>query len=447
MKLQAITNEQGNYLVGFHDIDPWSSDGNRFLAIRVDSLLDIPSNDSYAEIVTVDLSTGAVQVLDKTTCWNFPQGGRQCWVRNEDSDLVIFNIVQDNKFTAKIVDTDGQLVHFCDKPTNCISPCQKYSYGLNYERMYRLGGYGYPGVKDTSEGIHKPKDDGIWKTDLDSGKSELILSLYDITMLKGNSAVLEETDHYVTHILPSPNGSKICFLHRYWLPDGGIQTRLIISDSDGHNAGVWDEGFMSHFDWIDDESILIWGKPVSKAQSLRSSSSLQTIPFLPTMLQMIKPIARKVLGKKIIPQGFYKVVSKNNKFSTTKFSEKLPVGDGHPSFSPLNRDLLLTDTYPNEKWERELLILDCKSDELHNLGKLAQCSLAPSDKNYGSILSYTDKNMMSKFSKKHFVYSRSGIHCDFHPRWKSDGSYFAIDSNHEGRRNVYIVDVNKEINA
>jgi hypothetical protein len=445
MKLKKITQENGNYLVGFHDIDPWSSDGNRFLALKVDSMEEIPSETSYAEIVLVDTDSGAVSVLDKTICWNFPQGGRQSWVQENGQDNIIFNVLKKDKFVAKLINQNGELIRYCDKPSYCISPCQTFSYGLNYERMYRLGGYGYPGVMDQTAGNHKPDTDGIWKTDLSTGKSKLIIALSDIANLKGNSPALLETDHYVTHILPSPDGSKICFLNRYWLPDGGIQTRLIICNNDGSNAEVWDEGFLSHFDWVDNDSIIIWGKPASKAQALRSSSALQNIPFVPVLLQLIKPVVRKLLGKKIIPQGFYKLVSADNKFSNNKFSEKLPVEDGHPSFCPANRNLLLTDTYPNKDWVRQLMVLDCKEDKLHIFGELKQSDKKPSQTNYEAVLPYVDQDVMKKFSKDHFVYSRSGIHCDFHPRWKSDCGCFAIDSNHEGDRNVYIFKLLEEL--
>ncbi len=443
MGFKKITEERGNYLVGFHDIDPWSSDGNNFLALRVGSMEEIPATNTYAEIVSVNLDSGAVKVLDRTICWNFPQGGRQSWIRSEDGDTVVFNVLKDGQFIAKIIDSDGQLIRYCDKPIYRVSPCQMFSYGLNYERMYRLGGYGYAGVKDQSAGDHAPQNEGIWKTNLNTGQSELLITLSEIAALQGNSLVINDTDHYVTHILPSPNGSSVCFLHRYWLPDGGIQTRLIVCGNDGGDAEVWDEGFLSHFDWIDNESILVWGKPASKVQVLRSSIYLQKIPLLPSFLQLIKPVVKTLLGRKIVPQGFYRAVSSKDRFTSRKFSENLPVEDGHPSFCPSDRSLLLTDTYPNRDLFRRLMILNCKTGQLHMLGELRQSNKKPSEEAMKAVMPFIDKNVLKKFSKKHFIYSRSGVHCDLHPRWNSDGDYFAIDSNHEGQRNVYIMELHE----
>jgi hypothetical protein len=445
MKLQKITEEPGNYLVGFHDIDPWSSNHKEILCLRSDSMVNIPSEENQAEIVLVNLEDGKVKTIDQTMCWNFPQGGRQAWIRSKDDDKIIYNTRIGDEFVAKIVDKEGSEFLTCDKATNCVSPCYKYSYGLNYERLYRLGGYGYAGVVDKTKGINAPSNDGIWKIDLTTGKSSLILSLQDITKIEGNTTVLQETEHYVTHILASPNGKKISFLHRYWLPDGGIQTRLIICGSDGKNGEVWDEGFLSHFDWVDDDTIIMWGKPASKAQALRSSSFLKSIPLLSPIIQGLKPLIKKILGKKIIPSGYYKLVSSDKKFLSEKFSEVLPLSDGHPSFCPEKRNLLLTDTYPDENMERELMILNTDDQKLHKITKLKESTQKGSDKNFISIEKYIDSDMLKKFSMKHFIHSRSGVHCDFHPRWRRDGKYICIDSNHEDFRSIYIYQVPKEL--
>jgi hypothetical protein len=85
--------------------------------------------------------------------------------------------------------------------------------------------------------------------------------------------------------------------------------------------------------------------------------------------------------------------------------------------------------------------LDCEKEQLYELGRLTQSDIKPSDKNYEAVLPFIDPEVMQKFSKDSFVYSRSGIHCDFHPRWQSDCSSFAIDSNHEGFRSIYIINL------
>lgn len=441
IKAKPVTLVEGNYLVGFHDCDPWSSNGRDFLCLQVDSMVDIPSTDSVANVVLINPDNGVVHRVGETSCWNFPQGGRQAWIRGPQ-EYIVFNVLEGGRFIGKLVDTAGNLIRYLEQPHYTVSRCQRFSYGLNYERMYRLGGYGYAGVVDKTAGVNAPEDDGLWKTELATGISKLILSIDMVTSLAGAAPVLSDTDHYITHILPSPDGSKLCFLHRYWLPDGGIQTRLIVCSSEGENAEVWDEGFLSHFDWIDNDSVLIWGKPASKAQALRSSSVLHRIPGASSLLQRAKPLLRCLLGKRLVPSGYYKRVSSVSKFTSDKFSDLLPIGDGHPSFFPGNRDLLLTDTYPDSSGMRELLVVDAKQAMRFDLCHFVQSDAAPSERNLESVLEFVDAGVLQKFSKSHFVYSRSGVHCDFHPRWNSRKLMFSFDSNHEGHRNVYIIDLN-----
>ena len=40
-----------------------------------------------------------------------------------------------------------------------------------------------------------------------------------------------------------------------------------------------------------------------------------------------------------------------------------------------------------------------------------------------------------------FSFTRSGLHCDLHPRWNFSGTVVAFDSIHEGSRQIYITSI------
>ena len=88
------------------------------------------------------------------------------------------------------------------------------------------------------------------------------------------------------------------------------------------------------------------------------------------------------------------------------FHDQLLKEDGHPSFSPCGR-FLLVDTYPDRLSERHLLVLDLREDELRRLARF----LSP-------------RALSGEFR------------CDLHPRWSPDGRYAAIDSAHSGERQL-----------
>ena len=97
--------------------------------------------------------------------------------------------------------------------------------------------------------------------------------------------------------------------------------------------------------------------------------------------------------------------------SFRKVGEGVLDQDGHCSFSPDGR-WILTDKYPGRDNTRELLLYDWTGGELVSLGKY-----------------YSDPKLVGE------------IRCDLHPRWSRRGDRVCFDSTHEGRRQLYVVDV------
>jgi len=85
--------------------------------------------------------------------------------------------------------------------------------------------------------------------------------------------------------------------------------------------------------------------------------------------------------------------------------------NGHCSYSP-DRRWILTDTYPDYRGFRHLLLYNTKKNILVEIGKF--------------------------FSPPEL---EGEIRCDLHPRWSKDGKKVCIDSAHEGSRQMYIIDV------
>ena len=89
------------------------------------------------------------------------------------------------------------------------------------------------------------------------------------------------------------------------------------------------------------------------------------------------------------------------------------------TFSPANKNFLLSDTYPDSKTNERLLIL-------FDVGRGIRYDV-------GSF--FTDP----KLKKEN--------RCDLHPRWSRDGRLACIDSVHESERQMYIVDLSSIIPA
>lgn len=83
--------------------------------------------------------------------------------------------------------------------------------------------------------------------------------------------------------------------------------------------------------------------------------------------------------------------------------------DGHCTYSPDGR-LVVTDTYPNRK--RMAYVYICEGDNVNQIAKV--------------------------FSP--FKYDND-VRCDLHPRWNHTGDKICIDSVHEGKTGLYVINI------
>ena len=56
-----------------------------------------------------------------------------------------------------------------------------------------------------------------------------------------------------------------------------------------------------------------------------------------------------------------------------------------------------------------------------------------------------DPKILNCISQEELSFTRSGLHCDLHPRWSRDGQLAIFDSIHEGTRQIYVAHVGELI--
>jgi len=425
---------KAHLFMGFHDTSAIDALTGRMVVLAVDCMDRPPVKGDVASICIADWNSGAVRQVAETDAWNFPQGSRQHFLND---NAITYNLSIDGEWAAVAQELGSGRRTQLEKPLYAIHPNKKVGYGLNFSRLHRLGGYGYVGCADTTATEPAPKGDGLWEVDLVSGRAKLLVSIYDACTAAG--ALPLDRPHYFTHVVPSPSGKDLSFLHRYWLPDGGIQTRLLVCAADGSGLHCRAEGYLSHFDWMDDDVIMIWGRPPSSLQKGRNHPLLR-FPGVRQVVQLGKPLIRRVLGKSAATQGSYMLIPPGG-YQGQSFARGLLTEDGHPSFRPVTRDWLLTDTYPNgERW-RTLMLSPVKAPVIHVVARLQEVGIKARTDMLAGATAGMDAAVLRSFKPESFAHTRSGIHCDFHPRWRPDGKAVCIDSNHEGHRALYSVSV------
>jgi hypothetical protein len=438
-KATLLSKGEGNYFFGFHDLVAWNNAGDKLLALRIDDMYTPPDPNVPCDIGFID-NAGIFHKLGETYAYNYPQGARQQWIGN--TDLFIVNDKINNEWRSRVYDSvTEECTDILDYPAHVITD-DGWAFGLDYARLFRVGGYGYTGLPDAYANDEAPSKSGIIRHHVTTREHKMILSVHEVAKFQMNPNL--GRCHYFTHLLLNPSQTKLAFLHRYKLKDGGETTRLMTVNTDGSGLRCLASGFLSHFDWQDDEHIAIWGRTGSGVERLRQS-------FLYKMM----PTGLVSKGKKILKKLLYKPkegVKTNSAFNWLLFKDTdnpqftlLAKGvieeDGHPMFCPANRDWMICDTYPDANGIRTLFLFEYSTQTRVDLGTYKKLDQQPDINKSMPFLEGVDKAVLKAFSPEQMAFTRSGLHCDLHPRWKKDGTMVAFDSIHEGSRKIYGFDV------
>lgn len=433
-KIIRVTDGPKHHFFGFHDLLATNADEDKLLSLEVEDISRPPLPKEKAGVGYVDIESREYVRLGETNAFNYPQGARMQWI---DNVHFIVNNQVGNHWGADIYDADArELVNSIDYTCHCLSKDKTQAFGINYARLHRLGGYGYIGLDDQSADKETPKNDGIFVTDIGSNETRLLVSIDEVANCDSITSAHNGFHHYVTHLVLSPNGKRIAFLHRFFLADGGIRTRLMTVGVDGAGLRCLACGFLSHFDWRDDTSLFIWGRSGSSIDAVRSNP-LFSNPLVKPLLSMAKGVARKVLKKSKGMSMHFLMASDSDSPTVTPFGIGKLTCDGHPMCNPFDRDLCLCDTYPDENKERTLFLYRFSTDERTDLGRFRMIDELPKTELIKEYSSGVDERIMKMFSPELFSFTRSGLHCDLHPRWSSDGKMAIFDSIHEGTRQIY----------
>lgn len=408
--IKSVTKGPKHHFVGFNDICPWNSTGRYILAMETDFTDRMPQAGDRAIVGVVDLENGGrFRPVGETLAWNFQQGARAQWVPGADACL-IYNDREGDRFVSVIVDVETGESRKLPLPIYALSPDGSFALTINFARLHRLyPGYGYAGVPDATEDDKAPQDDGIYMIDLMTGKHELLISIAQIVQFGNIINWAMDGDHWLTHILFNPDGSRFAFLHRWRLKDGGIYTRLISASPEGTDLRCIAEGVVSHFTWRNSHQILAWARQFSIASKARQSP-LSALPLFQWAIYALRGTKRKWFRQYIIGDR-YLILNDGG-------GEVQPVGvgvlteDGHMSYSP-NGQWILTDTYPDDQCVQSLILYRCKDGRRIEVGR------------------FSEPEQMCG----------TGYRCDLHPRWSKKGNKICIDSAHDGTRQIYIVDV------
>lgn len=368
----VLSDGQNPTFFGYHDKTPFSLGGSKILA------MSITASDTKPESECTPMKIGYFRKANdgefentfipfaETTTWCFQQGCMLQWHPLEPDRHVFFNALVDGGYGSKVVDVEtGEELRTYPNPIYSLDPTGKLAATLNFSRLGRLRpGYGYPLLPDKTQKLNAPEDEGLFIFDLGTGKKKLLVSLADLAREAGD----KDSQHYINHATFSPNGKRIVFFH-LWAHEGahGRELRVCAVDVEtGRWHEIESERTVSHYCWRDAHTLLA--------------------------------TTREKSGK-----WHYTLY---NLVANTRNDLDLPFdSDGHPMFHPLDKNIIVTDTYPDLRRDQHIFIVNLDKRERHQVAT------------FYSPFKY-----------------RGQVRCDLHPRWDLKRNLISIDCIQNNKR-------------
>ncbi len=435
--IERLTSGPKHHLFGFHDLLITNKTGNKYLSLEVD-IINRPPLPGELFGVGYVLDNRYIRI-GETTAFNYPQGARQQWVAG--SELFVANNRVENVWGTDLYDTtNNQLIDRFEASTHMLSKDGRFSFGLDYSRLFRLGGYGYSGIPDVSELEAAPTSSGITIQDLHTKEIRLLVSVMEVAQCGTSFSPNNSFHHYLTHLTLNPSSTRLAFLHRYFMPDGGMMTRLMTIGTDGKGLRCLAQGFLSHFDWRDDSTIYIFGRANSNLDALRANPIFSN-KLLAGPIKIAKHCVKTVMKRKATTLGkSFLLINDTELPNVRSFAQGIITEDGHPMTCPIDNDWCVNDTYPDENGIRTLMLYNFSKNIRLNLGTFRMLNQEPDMLESSKYFVGVDSKILKSISPKQLSFTRSGLHCDLHPRWSFDGKQVLFDSIHEGSRQIYALD-------
>jgi hypothetical protein len=334
--IRAITEGSEAHWFAYYDkhqFDP----GNRYvLGMRVGFEGRSPTPDDVIYLGMIDLEDGDRWIpLGESRAWGWQQGCMLQWVPGSTNE-VLYNDREGETFFSVIKNVFTGESRRLPRPIYTLSPDGKTGVSINFARLDNTRpGYGYKGGRDPyADEIH-PEKDGIFRVDLETGDTELIVSLAQIAAIPVEEPPAGK--HWFNHLLFNTDGTRFIFLHRVHHSlekTNSWTTRMFTAAPDGSDIHcVADHLMVSHFIWRNPKQILAWSREPETGNRFHLYDD-QTDRV-------------EVIGEGILTH------------------------DGHCSYSPCG-NWIITDTYPDKERMQTLLLYRPADNHVEPLGRFYQ---------------------------------------------------------------------------
>lgn len=372
-------NDGKEYFFGYYDKSPWDASGRYVICMCAENTWSEPDPIESADILLIDTKEdNQFRKITTSHSWNVQQGCMAMWLGPDFSSKILYNDVRDGQYCSVVLDLTSSHERILPMPCYTVSNDGKTALCLDMARLHNLRpGYGYAAIEENTKDIALPDSSAVWVMNIETGEVKSLLTYKDFASFQPRSEMLESgTVHKVNHLMLSPNGKRFMVLYR-WFNGQRKYTRLITCNVDGSDMYLLsDDDMVSHCFWKNDEEVLAF-------ENKRNGGT-----------------------------GYYLMRDRTQEY--TRLWPHIS-NDGHPSYSPVDDEIVVFDSYPDKRRVQEIKIASDTDVEGKSIKTIAKV-----------------------FSP--FKYDND-TRCDLHPRWSRDGKKVCFDGTFEGHRGLYVVNI------
>ncbi|MBL7153188.1 MAG: hypothetical protein ISS79_05690 [Phycisphaerae bacterium] len=375
-QVRAITRGPKFHWFAYYDKLQFDPTCRYVLGMEVDFEHRSPRPDDLIKVGMVDLQDNDRWTeLGKTTAWCWQQGCMLQW-RPSSKNEIIWNDRQDGRFVSHILNVRSKSKRTLAYPFYTISPDGQTAVAPDFRRVQDMRpGYGYAGLPDPHTDEPAPKDSGVFRIDLETGKRELIIPISEIARFGKIPGDPKDAKHYFNHLLFNTDGSRFIFLHRWRAKGlGSFGTRMLTARPDGSDIHIVDDyGRTSHFIWRDPNHILAWAYHPSAGNAFYLyTDGTKDVEIVGKGVMTKNGHCSYLPGNKWILNDTYPDNQRNQHvyLYNVQTAKKIPLGafhlppqyngewrcDTHPRFSPDGRTVVIDS--PHGRKGRQMHLID-----------------------------------------------------------------------------------------
>ena len=330
----GLTRGPRQHFFGYYDRTPFDASGRYLLGLECDDLRRPQRPEDTATVGLVDTEQGNRWVpLAETLAWNWQMGCMAEWLPGTDRKI-IYNDRRQGRLVSVILDAGTRDEQMLPSPVFEVSPDGRSALTLNFARLWDVRPEtGYCGMRDPWSDQAAPDEDGVFRMDLASGETTLLVSHRDMAALAPVAGWPGGLKRYFTHLLFNEDGSRFLFWYRVFSSGGRAPSPaslLCTASPEGKDLCLLNAG-NSHCTWLGKDRVVAW--------TTHRGAGPHTWVF---------------------------------EDRTARY-ERLGAGvlevNGHATFSP-DRQWLLTDAPPDSEGKRALVLYHLASQRAVVIGRL-----------------------------------------------------------------------------